>query len=83
MQWVHPFGPVVTGDTPEEFTRMLHEQARFVESNVPAGERYVPLCSWNEVTEGNAVLPRLRDDGGIDDGYLRALHEFTTTARPA
>lgn len=81
MQWVHPFGPVVTGDTSEEFTRMLEEQARFVETNVPAGERYVPLCSWNEVTEGNAILPRIRPDGTIDDGYLRALHAFTSAAR--
>ncbi len=72
---VHPFGPIVTDVNTQEFYRFMREQRDYVNRSVPEGERYTPICSWNEVTEGNAILPRVRN-GVLDDSMLQTVQGF-------
>lgn len=70
---VYPFTPIVTGSTPKTFGRMLQEQRNFVMQRVSPEDRYTVITAWNEITEGTALLPKVRPDGSLDSSYLNVL----------
>jgi hypothetical protein len=61
-------GVVVTGSSPEAFSRHLDQAICAVEAR-PFGDRLVFLKSWNEWAEGNFVEP----DQQYGRGYLEAI----------
>lgn len=80
---VYPFTPIVTGNTPETFERMLREQRNFVTQHVPPKDSYTVITAWNEITEGTALLPKVQPDGSLDSRYLQIVNSIGTTARAA
>ncbi len=79
----YPFTPIVEDGSSSLFSEMLRTQQEFIRANVPPDERYVPLTAWNEVTEGAALLPRVKPDGTLDASYLEAVRDFTTERNAA
>lgn len=75
---VYPFTPIVTGSSPATFEHMLREQRDFILQRVPPEHRYTLITAWNEITEGTALLPKVRADGSLDTTYLDALRRFST-----
>lgn len=73
----YPFTPIVEGGSSELFAGMMRAQRDFVARNVPEAERYTPITAWNEITEGAALLPKVRPDGSIDMSYLDAVRQVT------
>lgn len=69
----YPYTPIVIGDTPEKFGRMLDETTLFIAKHVPESERYRVIFSWNEVTEGGVLLPERRADGSVDFRMLEQV----------
>jgi hypothetical protein len=76
---VYPFTPIVEGSSSELFRKMLVEQRDFVGTHVPEGEGYTIITAWNEVTEGGALLPKVKPDGSVDDSYLAAMRSVITS----
>lgn len=73
----YPFTPIVQGATRTLFGDMLRRQYAYLEANVPASERYIPINAWNEITEGSSLLPRIMSDGTVDSGFLEELKDFS------
>mgnify|MGYP001588082231 CR=1 FL=1 len=69
----YPFTPIVVNGSPEKFEGMLRESLLFTEKTIQEKERYGIICSWNEITEGSALLPTIQG-GRIDYGYLKAVY---------
>jgi hypothetical protein len=66
----HPWSPVVRGETPDGFARLLGHWRDYARER--GGIPLLPVTSWNEWTEGHAVAPCTRHG----DGMLRALRGF-------
>ncbi len=66
----HPWTPVVSGETPAAFARLLEHWRAFAATR--GGIPILPVCSWNEWSEGHAVAPCDRHG----DGMLEALRQF-------
>jgi hypothetical protein len=64
----YPYVPVVVGNTPELFERLLRDAAAHVERD-PKQPFAVLLNAWNEWTEGCYLLPEER----YGTGYLEAI----------
>lgn len=65
---VYPYGPVVVGDSPEEFRKalqMVRDRVEKLEMKHP----FISINSWNEWTEGSYVEPDTR----YGYGYLEAI----------
>jgi len=73
VKGVHPYTPVVVGNTAELFEGFLRAGMDFTQQNVPEDERFVTIFAWNEIGEGAALLPRLREDGIADLSFLEAV----------
>lgn len=69
----YPFTPIVVNGSPEKFEGMLNESLLFIKKSISEKERYGIICSWNEVTEGSALLPIIRN-GRIDYSYLQTVY---------
>ncbi|MGB4965746.1 MAG: glycoside hydrolase family 99-like domain-containing protein [Microgenomates group bacterium] len=67
-----PMTPIIPDSTPERFTKMLNEAARYINTCVPADERRMIICAWSEIAEGCALLPQVIE-GQVDFSYLEAL----------
>ncbi len=76
MKGVHPFSPILVGSTPEVFRNTLSLQRRFLEDFIPEDEQVAIVSSWNEVSEGSTILPRLLDDGTVDKSYIETTRSF-------
>lgn len=68
----YPHTPIVIGSTPDKFAHMTRKTLNFVSKHVPKDQQLGIVCAWNEITEGMALLPRVRE-GEVDMGYLEAL----------
>lgn len=70
------YTPIVEGANSKVFSEMLRRQAKFILEHVPPDEQYVPLTAWNEVTEGNSLLPKVTSENVIDNSYLEVIRAF-------
>jgi hypothetical protein len=66
----YPYGPVVTGNTPELFKHLCHLARQYV-TQPPSVLNAVSINAWNEWTEGCYLLPEKRH--GL--AYLQAVRE--------
>lgn len=66
----HPFTPILTEGTAEQFGEMLTKSMQWTQVNVPPEDQYGLVCSMNEIAEGHALLPKVID-GQADMSYLR------------
>ena len=69
----YPFTPIITGCDAEKFGTMYIQQQEYLRESVNPAERYTPVTAWNEITEGSALLPRITDEGIIDNTYLEKI----------
>jgi hypothetical protein len=75
----YPYTPVVVGNTPEQFERLLRDAARHVERS-PRHPFAIVINAWNEWTEGCYLLPEER----YGTQYVEAIRRvFGQKARPA
>lgn len=64
----YPYTPIVINNTPEKFGELVRRGLRQIEeSKLPAPALFIN--SWNEWTEGSALLPQQK----YGDGYLKEL----------
>ncbi len=70
----YPFTPIVVGSTPEKAAAMMQATLDWVDENIriPPSERYGIICAWNEISEGAALLPEVKD-GEADFSYFNAI----------
>jgi hypothetical protein len=76
---LHPYTPIVVGNTPDAFAAHLRNAIKYAKANVPEGQQFVTIFAWNEIGEGATLLPRLRPDKTVDKSYLKAAHEVIRT----
>lgn len=70
----YPYCPLVTGSTPERFGKVVGQALRHARANnSPA----IVINSWNEWTEGSALLPEAYHGTGYLDALKRAKQEAT------
>ena len=70
---IHPFTPIVTGNTPEDFGRMLHAAIKYTKVNSAPSERLTTIFAWQEPGEGSMLIPRVGLDGARDTSYLEMI----------
>jgi hypothetical protein len=72
----YPWSPVVTGESPARFSRLLDHWRQFADQagDVPI----LPVASWNEWSEGHAIAPCTRHGSAM----LQALRAFTVSSTP-
>lgn len=73
----HPWSPVIEDETPGAFESWLGHWKELSASE--GGIPVLPVCSWNEWTEGHAVAPCTRHG----DAMLAALRRFKDSFSPA
>ena len=78
VERIYPYVPIIEGNTPLSFQQMLSDSLSHIKSNIPESERYCLICAWNEISEGCALLPRLKQNQ-VDFGYLEVLKEVAKT----
>jgi len=76
----YPFTPIIVDATPEKFYNMLKAIYRYLPTRISQLGRLFIVCAFNEITEGAALLPVLRN-GQVDYGYLNALKLFIANLR--
>lgn len=64
----YPYTPIVTGNTPEKFGALFEKAMAWTEKN-PKRPPAVFINSWNEWTEGGAIMPGTEHGSG----YLKAI----------
>jgi hypothetical protein len=62
----YPYTPIVINNTPEKFGELCRLARRWAESN-PKRPAAVVLNSWNEWTEGSAIMPGTQHGNGYLD----------------
>lgn len=70
---IYPFTPIVVNSGPAMFAEMVRKVNHFVNRNVPFDERLLLVCAWNEIRQGNALIPELSYDDSW--GYLNSLRD--------
>jgi hypothetical protein len=55
----YPYTPVVVGNTPQQFERLLHAAAEHSQRD-PRRPFAIVINAWNEWTEGSYLLPEQR-----------------------
>lgn len=70
--WEYPYVPVVVGNTPEKFERLLRDAAAQVERD-PAKPFAVLIYAWNEWTEGGYLLPEKRTGTAYVDAIRKTF----------
>lgn len=78
VRMCYPYTPILVKNSPKNFKKMLEITDNFIMKYVPPSERYSIICAWNEVAEGNALIPKLIDNK-LDYGYLEALKEHISS----
>ncbi len=68
----YPHTPVVVGSTPEKAADLLRDTLEWVTKHVPHDERYGIITAWNELSEGTALVPPVKD-GKPDFSYARTI----------
>jgi hypothetical protein len=68
----YPYTPILEGSTHREFERMLDAAARFISVRASTLPQIVPICAFNEIAEGCALLPRVVE-GDVDFRFLEAV----------
>lgn len=64
----YPYTPIVTDNTPQNFGALFETALDWVDKN-PKHPNAVFINSWNEWTEGGAIMPGT----SYGDGYLKAI----------
>lgn len=75
VRGMYPYTPLIVDSSPENFTKMLKAVFSYFSNNILIRHRLLTICAWNEITEGAALLPLLKD-GKVDYGFLKALKDF-------
>lgn len=70
---VYPYTPVVINGNDKSFEEMLLATIKYTNKHNSTREKYGLICAWNEISEGCALLPRIRN-GEIDIKYLEAIN---------
>ena len=65
----YPYGPVVTGNSPDRFGQLLHRGYEHAVRAKPVPNA-VLINAWNEWTEGSILLP----EGRYGTGHLDVIH---------
>ncbi len=76
----YPFTPVVANSNPESFENMMSAARTFIESPFPNRPPLYLFSTWNEITEGMALLPKA-NRGTFDSTLLERVKKFKETLK--